>query len=326
MDSWPSIIKSLVVVPNSHDHGLLKPVSECEAVNWDRSPMRDPLYAEQAVLIDHRPFDRKINATLVVWNSALAHCNGTYNERTLGKRTKFSPPLHSKGHFVSDMDLASEYAQKNGYCVLEIDMSQSEYNTMVDLYCRSVQLVNKATIDLQYPECPDITKITADHLPPYKTKGLQQYYGFCHTPFANAMREIPIVKTFFSKLYDCPEHALYCSLDASAVAMVSGSNDNWLHRDQTLKTNTVDGNKNCWQGTVYLKPPTKKYRRFAQMVAWHPTEDGLPNRMELEEYAKKTGACLTHNNHRVNKEANTFTGHLAMRTKKLNDTFKVFKN
>ena len=62
---WATIIKSLVVVIGAHGHENLKPPEECEAVNWDRSPMHNKEYVENAVLIDHRPFDPKINATLV---------------------------------------------------------------------------------------------------------------------------------------------------------------------------------------------------------------------------------------------------------------------
>jgi hypothetical protein len=315
---WNSIIKSLVVVPGEHGHEHLKPPKD--AVNWDRSPMRNKEYAEKAVVVDHRPFDTEINATLVVWNSGLPHCNGTWNDKLSGKRKRgFSPQLTTDGHFVADSDSAAEYAHQHGFCVLEL-VDFPEYERLIELYRRSVQLVNKAVIDPESPDCPDISKITADHLPPYKTKGLQQFYGFCHTPFANACREVPAVKAFFSKLYDCPQHAMYCSIDASAVALERGSNENWLHRDQTKAA----VNHQSWQGTLYLKPPTEKYKRLAQMVAWHPTEYGVPEREELEQYARERGACLTHNNARVNKEANKFTGHLAMRKEKLEKTFKVY--
>lgn len=311
---WNSIIKSLVVVPGEHGHEHLKPPKD--AVNWDRSPMRNKEYAEKAVVVDHRP-KKGINATLVVWNSALPHCNGTWNDKLSGKRKRgFSPQLTTDGHFT-DFDLAAEYAHQHGFCVLEL-VDFPEYERLIELYRRSVQLVNKAVIDPESPDCPDISKITADHLPPYKTKGLQQFYGFCHTPFANACREVPAVKAFFSKLYG--EHAMYCSIDASAVALERGSNENWLHRDQTKAA----VNHQSWQGTLYLKPPTEKYKRLAQMVAWHPTEYGVPEREELEQYARERGACLTHNNARVNKEANKFTGHLAMRKEKLEKTFKVY--
>ena len=318
---WATIIKSLVVVIGAHGHENLKPPEECEAVNWDRSPMHNKEYVENAVLIDHRPFDPKINATFVVWNSALPHCNGTWNDKLSGKKRKrgFSPQLTTKGHFVSDMEAASEYAHEHGFCVVELDLSLEEYNRLITLYRQSVQLVNKEIIDPESPTCPHINKINADHLPPYKTKGLQQFYGFCHTPFANACREIAAIKRLFSILYDCPQHAMYCSLDASAVAMATGSNDNWLHRDQTK----AKVNHDCWQGTLYLKSPTKKYRRLAQMVAHHPTTHGLANREDLENYAKANGACLTHNNHRINKEAEGLTGHLAMRKEQYGKRYKT---
>ena len=79
---------------------------------------------------------------------------------------------------------------------------------MWGLYREAVQLVNRATVDPECPSRPRLGTITADHLSPYKTKGLQQFYGFSGTPFADAARLLPAVRGAFSALHGTEK--MYC--------------------------------------------------------------------------------------------------------------------
>ena len=139
------------------------------------------------------------------------------------------------------------------------------------------------------------------------------------------------MRFIFGKIYGVEMDEMYCSIDAGAFCMVKGDQKNWLHRDQTKNPQFPGKDENpSWQGCLYLKPPTPKFWRFAQMVAWHPVKQYSENEycamVLFMRRNRERGACLTHNNHKVNKEGNKLVGMLNFpRTKeKLEAQFKVY--
>ena len=323
-------VRSLVVVPKTHAAPLKEP-QNARGVNWDVCRDDEGL-AANAVLVDPRPRDRhKCLATLVLWNSRTVHCNGYFGRSNKRSRSTsvYSPTVTHDGHFlVADTDAWLAFLEEYGYVVVELSMRVSSHERLLRLYREAVQLVNRNVVDTSSPTCPRFKTITAEHLPPYKTKGLQQFYGFASTPFADEARLDPEVRTVFAAIHGVGKDAMYCSLDASAVALAKGKNENWLHRDQTLNPYFRKNETSLSvQGCLYLRPP-KGYLRLAQMVAWHPVD-----KLTLDEHrimadfvarARLRGACLTHNNHRVNKEGDKLVGNLAFFKAKLEERFRLY--
>ena len=342
---WNDKCRTLVCVPGTHNLPLSEPQNQ-NSINWDLLASNKDLTEDQkehiardAVLIDPRPRKKQdCNATVVLWNSRTLHCSGSFqppsrNAKKTAKTTRYlEKGVCHEGHFhVDNVKEWLEYANEHGFVVLELKMTVEEYNKMIKLFCISVQLVNKTVIDTEHPDCPRLEKIKAEHLPPFKAKGLQQFYGFCNTPFCDAMRLYPEMRFIFGKIYGVEMDEMYCSIDAGAFCMVKGDQKNWLHRDQTKNPQFPGKDENpSWQGCLYLKPPTPKFWRFAQMVAWHPVKQYSENEycamVLFMRRNRERGACLTHNNHKVNKEGNKLVGMLNFpRTKeKLEARFKVF--
>ena len=318
-------------MPQSHTAPLRDPKNHAN-INWDPC-WDDPAVESQAVLLDPRPqlSPNDCLATMVLWNSRTIHCSGNHlpRKRAATQSAFLSRPPCQNGHFdVNEHQAWTKYLEAHGYVVLELKMTREEHAAHVFRFRQAVQLVNRHTIDEENQEAPRLAKIQAGNLPPYKTKGLQQFYGFCHTPFADAMRTIPEVRRVFERIYGTTD--LYASIDAGAIAMAAGKNEkNWLHRDQTK--NPLFSEKEALlsvQGCVYLRPPLKKYMRLAQMVAWHPldrlTEEEQGQMVDFMHMARRKGACLTHNNHKINKEADKLVGNLAFFKQRLQETFRVF--
>ena len=320
--------RSLVVVPRTHKAPLKEPET-ARGVNWDVC-RNDEGLAAKAVLVDPRPRRRDCLATLVLWNSRTVHCNGHFGRGKKRARSTgaYSPVVTQEGHFLAADDAWLPFLEEQGYAVVELSMDACSHERLLRLYREAVQLVNRGVVDASFPTRPRFETITAEHLPPYKTKGLQQFYGFASTPFADAARLEPEVRAVFAKIYGVEKGGLYCSLDASAIALAKGKNENWLHRDQTLNPYFRKNEASLSvQGCLYLRPP-KGYLRLAQMVAWHPvnqlTQDEHRIMVDFVARARLRGACLTHNNHRVNKEGAKLVGNLAFFKEKLEERFRLY--
>jgi hypothetical protein len=323
-------VRSLVVVPKTHTAPLKEP-ENARDVNWDVCRGDEGL-AARAVFVDPRPTHRRdCLATLVLWNSRTVHCNGHFGRsKKRGRSTSaYSPTVTQDGHFLAaDADAWLAFLEEHGYAVVELSMKAPSHERLLRLYREAVQLVNRNVVDASSPTCPRLGTIAAEHLPPYKTKGLQQFYGFASTPFADEARLEPEVRAVFAKIHGVEKGAMYCSLDASAIALAKGKNDNWLHRDQTRNPYFRKNEASLSvQGCLYLRPP-KGYLRLAQMVAWHPvkslTADEHRIMADFVGRARLRGACLTHNNHRVNKEGDKLVGNLAFFKAKLEAAFRLY--
>ena len=323
-------VRSLVVVPKTHTAPLKEP-QNARGVNWDVCRDDEGL-AEKAVLVDPRPKHRRdCLATLVLWNSRTVHCNGHFSRsQKRGRSTSaYSPTVTQDGHFVAkDTDAWLAFLEDHGFVVVELSMKAPSHERLLRLYREAVQLVNRDVVDASFPNCPRFETITAEHLPPYKTKGLQQFYGFASTPFADEARLDPEVRAVFAAIHGVGKGAMYCSLDAPAIALAKGKNENWLHRDQTLNPYFRKNEASLSvQGCLYLRPP-KGYLRLAQMVAWHPlrqlTGDEHRTMVDFVARARLCGACLTHNNHRVNKEGGKLVGNLAFFKERLEKRFRLY--
>ena len=113
----------------------------------------------------------------------------------------YSPVVTQEGHFLAADDAWLPFLEEQGYAVVELSMDACSHERLLRLYREAVQLVNRDVVDASFPTRPRFETITAEHLPPYKTKGLQQFYGFASTPFADAARLEPEVRAVFAKIY-----------------------------------------------------------------------------------------------------------------------------
>ena len=192
--------RSLVVVPRTHKAPLKEPET-ARGVNWDVC-RNDEGLAAKAVLVDPRPRRRDCLATLVLWNSRTVHCNGHFGR---GKKRARSTGAYSPVVTQGDTSLlptmpGSHFWRSKGTRWWNCPWKRIPHERLLRLYREAVQLVNRDVVDASFPNCPRFETITAEHLPPYKTKGLQQFYGFASTPFADEARLDPEVRAVFAAI------------------------------------------------------------------------------------------------------------------------------
>lgn len=296
LDRWSDRFQATVVVPKSHETCQLSASNKVNWVpRWNKSSVEVKL-ATDAVLVDYRPtVNPKAWAVLTLWNSKTVHCGGHSPKKGFPGKGYLHKGACKDGHFlVDDVKGWKTYLEENGFCVVELGMTEEQHDELLKHFRRSVQLMNKATMDNKNPTCPKMEEITQKHLPPYLGKGLQSFYGMCNTPFADHMRLHPEVRSIFEQIYGTKD--LYCSLDAPAVSISApnGKCGNWLHQDQDAKHTYLSV-----QGNLILK---SQYARLSQMVSYQPLERFSDEMRSLCESCRKVGSSMTHDNARVNKK------------------------
>ena len=289
---------STVVVPGTH---LDSDIGKVKKKNWvpvwnEKFSDRANEFEEKAVIVDYRPvLSNSTNACLVLWNSKLVHCGGYLRKGIPTKKGYLSNKTCKEGHFhLKDEKGWLEHLDEKGFAVIEMELP--EYSNLIKSFRRSVQLVNRETIDEKNPTCPSLDKIKQEHIPPLKNKGLQKYYGFAHTPFADKMRGHPSIRGVFEKIHKTNQ--LICSFDASAISIDTPKTKpgNWLHRDQDQDSFDILSIQGCF----VLKSP---YSRLAQMVSYRPRERMNPGELKMLHKARDIGGTTTHDNSRIDSKS-----------------------
>lgn len=304
-------IKATMVVPQPLDQVQMR---RSKTPNWvkynDKNNEYDQKMAREAQIIDWRigtQVDKSVNCLGVFWASKTVHM-GNSTRRSYPKYPKFGCNgttciKRDHGHFrdrrhfkIHELDAAHEYLNQHGFVIIDFAMSEDELKEYIDLFKSSIQLMNKEVIDAEYPECPRLSKISKKHFAPYIGKGLMQFYGAAHLPFADACRKYePLVKVFcfFHKTSE-----LLPSFDCiAATKKTEGGDANWLHADQDL-----DHDYTSIQCNLIFKSP---WARLSMMVSHYPANrhaNDMPAHLEQLRQARCRGASMTHDNDHVNKE------------------------
>ena len=268
------MFRSLVVVSKTHaDPHQRKMRTICKG-NKDFCKLNgnsnyEKWLEKKAKLVYNKPLIYPNGFCVVLWNSAVANCNGTNS----GKG--YAPRITHKGHFRLQDDFM-RFLNKYGWAVVELPGTDMP----VGMPCikESVQLVNKEQVH----------NITEHNLPPLKSKGLRGFYGLAHTPWADAMRLY--AKPVWQKIYGTDD--LTCSLDSPAIDIsVKGyKNQNWMHVDKHPDTKGT-----LIQGTICAPPVgPSPWARKGQHVCWAPRAQQQTGAKQRFEDMRRCGHSSTH--------------------------------
>ena len=299
-------IKATMVVPQPLDQVQMR---RSKTANWvkynDKNNEYDQKMAREAQIIDWRigtQVDKSVNCLGVFWASKTVHM-GNSTRKSYPKYPKFGSNgttgvwRNRRGHFkMHELKEANDYLNQRGYVVIDFEMNENELKKYIDLFKTSIQLMNKEVIDTEYPTCPRLSKISKKHFAPYIGKGLMQFYGAAHLPFADACRKYePLVEVFrfFHKTSE-----LLPSFDCiAATKKTEGGDANWLHADQDL-----DHDYLSVQCNLIFKSP---WARLSMMVSHYPANrhaNNMSAHLKQLREARLRGASMTHDNDHVNKE------------------------